>query len=184
MEEKERTETRQETKAGKTTSKSSKKKTAKPDKTAKELEKVKAELQEMKDKYLRMYSEFENFKRRTAKERLDLVSNANEDLIIDILPVLDDFIRAGTSFGDDPKPDALKEGFEIVENKLKRILDQRGLKKMESEQGTDFNTDLHEAISQIPSPSKELKGKIVDTVEDGYTLNDKVIRYAKVVIGN
>ncbi|XOV93150.1 MAG: nucleotide exchange factor GrpE [Bacteroidota bacterium] len=138
------------------------------------------ELNEAKDKYLRLYSEFENFRRRTAKERIELIGTATKDLIVDLLPVLDDFERAFKSLDD--KSDASKEGLELIHNKFKKVLDQKGLKKMEVKAGDKFDPELQEAITQTPA-GKKLEGKVVDVIENGYTLNDKVIRFAKVVTG-
>lgn len=142
---------------------------------------LKAELEESKDKYLRLYSEFENFRRRNAKERLDLIKTANEELVIALLPVLDDFERATKAMGEDVK--AVKEGVELIYNKLNKSLEQKGLKPMGDLIGKEFDADLHEAITHTPAPKESLKGKIVDVIENGYYLNDKVIRYAKVIIG-
>jgi molecular chaperone GrpE len=139
--------------------------------------KLQDELAESKDKYLRLYAEFENHRRRTAKERLELVVSANEQLIKTLLPVIDDFDRAEKSLKEMGGKEA--DGILLIYQKLKKILDQYGVKTMEA-QG-DFNPDLHEAITQVPDGSK--KGKIVDVVEKGYVLNDKVIRFAKVVVG-
>lgn len=141
------------------------------------LTKVQDELAESKDKYLRLYAEFENHRRRTARERLDLIQSANEELIKNLLPVVDDFERAEKSLKELSGKEA--DGVLLIYQKLKKILDQYGVKAMDA-QG-DFNPDLHEAITQIPDESK--KGKIVDVVEKGYLLNDKVIRFAKVVVG-
>jgi molecular chaperone GrpE len=150
----------------------------------KELAKVKTELAEIKDKYLRLYSEFDNFRRRTAKEKLDLVSTANEDLMIEFLPVIDDFERAIKSFdADNGDVENIKEGVMLIFNKLNNVTEKKGLKGMETNPGDDFNSELHDAISHIPTPEKKLKGKIIDTIEKGYYLNDKVIRFAKVVTG-
>jgi molecular chaperone GrpE len=145
-------------------------------------EKIQVELAEQKEKFIRLYSEFENFRRRTAKEKLDLIQSANEQLIRTLLPVIDDFDRAERSFRD--KNDKELEGFFLIHSKLKKVLDQAGVKMMDIKAGTDFNPDLHEAITQIPAPDESLKGKIVDVVEPGYLLNDKVIRFAKVVVGS
>jgi molecular chaperone GrpE len=155
----------------------------KPEEDARESEiaKLKGEVGEAKDKYIRLYSEFDNFRKRTAKEKLDMIQLANEQLIKSLLPVIDDFERAEKSFKE--KNDKDLEGFFLIHNKFKRLLDQSGVKVMELPVGADFDTDLHEAITQIPAPSEKLKGKIVDVVEKGYLLNDKVIRFAKVVIG-
>lgn len=141
------------------------------------LTKLQDELAESKDKYLRLYAEFENHRRRTAKERLELIQSANEQLIKALLPVVDDFERAEKSLKELNGKEA--DGVLLIYQKLKKILDQYGVKAMDA-QG-DFNPDLHEAITQIPDEAK--KGKIVDVVEKGYLLNDKVIRFAKVVVG-
>ncbi|WP_276373106.1 nucleotide exchange factor GrpE [Chryseolinea sp. H1M3-3] len=146
------------------------------------LEKVQAELNEQKEKFIRLYSEFENFRRRTAKEKLDLIQSANEQLIKTLLPVVDDFDRAEKSFQDKNNNDL--EGFFLIRNKFKKILEQTGVKVMDVKAGSDFDADLHEAITQIPSPDEKLKGKVVDVVEAGYLLNEKVIRFAKVVVGS
>jgi molecular chaperone GrpE len=147
-----------------------------------ELNKLKGELTESKDKYIRLYSEFENFRRRTAKEKLELTQSANEQLIRAFLPVIDDFERAEKSFKD--KNDKELEGFFLIYNKFKKILDQNSVKVMELGPGSEFNADFQEAITQIPAPDEKLKGKVVDVVEKGYILNDKVIRFAKVVVGS
>lgn len=168
----------------KTNKKSSTKTSSRSRSKDKELNKVKAELSEIKDKYLRMYSEFDNFRRRTAKEKIDLISTANEDLMIELLPVMDDFERAISSFdSDNGDIDSIKEGVLLIYNKFKNVTEKKGLKGMETNPGDDFNSELHEAISHIPTPEKKLKGKIIDTIEKGYYLNDKVIRFAKVVTG-
>jgi len=150
----------------------------------KELHKLKAELSEMKDKFLRLYSEFENYRRRTAREKMELVSTANEDLMIELLPVIDDFERAITAFeSNNGDVDTMKEGVVLIYNKLRNVAEKKGLKNMNIEPGDDFNSELHDAISHIPAPEEKFKGKIIDTVEKGYYLNDKVIRFAKVVTG-
>jgi molecular chaperone GrpE len=146
-----------------------------------ELDKLRKELTEQKDKYLRLYSEFENFRRRTSKERLELTQSANEGLLKVLLPVVDDFERAEKSFKD--KNDKDLEGFFLIHNKFKKLLEQFSVKVMDIKKGTDFNADLHEAITQIPVTDEKLSGKVVDVVEKGYLLNDKVIRFAKVVVG-
>lgn len=148
-----------------------------------ELTALKAEVEESKDKYLRLYSEFENFRRRNAKERLELIKTANEDLVTALLPVLDDFERAIKAMGDQEESQAVQEGVILIQNKLIKVLEQKGLKAMDDLQGSAFDADIHEAITQIPAPEESLKGKIVDVIEKGYYLNEKVIRYAKVVIG-
>jgi len=149
----------------------------------KEIDKLKGEVQEAKDKYLRLYSEFENFRRRTARERLDLIKTANQDLMTALLPVIDDFERARKAMEESADHKTSKEGFELIYNKFNNILKQKGLKPMDDEAGTEFNTEFHEAISQMPVEKKKMKGKIIDVVEKGYYLDDKVIRFAKVVLG-
>lgn len=141
-----------------------------------------AKLDEMKDKYLRLYADFDNYKKRMAKERLELMKDAGKDIILNLLPVMDDFTRAVKAAENAADATSVKEGMELIHGKLLKNLEQKGLKKMEA-QGEAFNADLHEAITEIPAPSEELKGKVVDVVEDGYYLNDKIIRYAKVVVG-
>ncbi|MEQ6120777.1 nucleotide exchange factor GrpE [Reichenbachiella sp. MALMAid0571] len=144
---------------------------------------LKIELAEAKDKYLRLYSEFENFRRRTAKEKLELVGTANEGLMHSLLPILDDFERADKSYSEEMEVKAMKEGIDLIHSKFKNVLEQKGIKKIEVEAGADFDTELHEAITQIPAPEEKLKGKIVDVIENGYLLSDKVVRFAKVVTG-
>jgi len=146
------------------------------------VEKIQTDLAEQKEKFIRLYSEFENFRRRTAKEKLDLIQSANEQLIKTLLPVIDDFDRAERSFRD--KNDKELEGFFLIHSKFKKVLDQAGVKMMDIKVGAEFNPDLHEAITQIPAPDESLKGKIVDVIEPGYLLTDKVIRFAKVVVGS
>jgi molecular chaperone GrpE len=146
------------------------------------LTKLKEELEGSKDKYLRLYSEFENFRKRTSKEKLELIQSANEQLLRDLLPIADDFERAENAFGDKNNKDLA--GFFLIHSKLKKVMEIYGVKIMDVEKGSDFNADFHEAITQIPAPEPELKGKVVDVIEKGYVLNDKVIRYAKVVVGN
>lgn len=148
-----------------------------------DFDKLEIELAESKDKFLRLYSEFENFRRRNAKERLELVKTASEELISDLLPIVDDFERAEKSFEDQPTNDSLQEGFLLIKNKFEKTLISKGLKAMDSHAGIEFDPDIHEAITKIPAPEKKLRGKVVDVVEKGYLLNDKVIRFAKVVIG-
>jgi molecular chaperone GrpE len=145
-------------------------------------EKLGAELAEAKDKYLRLYSEFDNYRRRTSKEKLELMQTAGERIVVALLPVIDDFNRAEESLtSGDAK--AIAEGVKLITDKFVKTLDAEGLKIMETEPGTAFDTELHEAVTQIPAPSKKLKGKIVDTIESGYFLGEKVIRHAKVVLG-
>lgn len=146
------------------------------------IEKLEAELAEAKDKYLRLFSEFDNYRRRTAKEKLELLQTAGERIMVSLLPVIDDFSRAESSL-DSGDAEAIAEGVKLISDKFVKILDLEGLKIMDTKKGTDFDTELHEAVTQIPAPSKKLKGKIVDTIESGYYLGEKVIRHAKVVIG-
>jgi molecular chaperone GrpE len=146
-------------------------------------DKTAAELAEMKDKFVRLMAEFENFRRRTAKERLELTKTASEDVMTELLPVLDDMERARQAMEESKNLDTMLEGLELVFHKLKLVTLQKGLKAMETKAGDDFDSDFHEAVTQTPAPSEELKGKIVDIIEKGYTLNEKVIRFAKVVIG-
>src|SRR5690554_259333 len=143
---------------------------------------LKGENQELKDKYLRLYSEFENYRRRTARERLDLIKTASEDVILELISVVDDFERALKVEESDPK--ALMEGNNLIYNKLFKVLENKGLKPMEELIGTPFDAETQEAITMVPSPSEDMKGKVIDVVEKGYTLGEKVIRYAKVVIGS
>ncbi|MFC5408864.1 nucleotide exchange factor GrpE [Larkinella bovis] len=147
-----------------------------------EFDKVSGELTDLKDKYLRLYADFENFRRRTAKEKIDLISTANEGLLVALLPVIDDFERALKSAETTSDVDALKEGVQLIFNKFSKVLETKGVKPMTSV-GQVFNPDLHEAITQFPAPSDDLKGKVIDETEKGYFLNDKVIRFAKVILG-
>lgn len=140
------------------------------------------ELADLKDKYLRLAAEFENYKRRTTKERIELFKTASQELMVALLPVLDDFERARHATRDTADASAVRESIDIIHNKLNKTLLQKGLTAMEVK-GGDFDAELHEAITQIPAPSDELRGKIVDEVEKGYYLGDKVIRHAKVVLG-
>ncbi|TYZ11906.1 nucleotide exchange factor GrpE [Hymenobacter lutimineralis] len=144
--------------------------------------KTDAELADLKDKYLRLAAEFENYKRRTTKERADLFKTANQELMVALLPVLDDFDRARHHTKETEDAGAVRESVDIIYNKLQKTLSQKGLVTMEAK-GGDFDPELHEAITQIPAPSEDLKGKIVDEVEKGYSLGDRVIRHAKVVLG-
>lgn len=146
--------------------------------------KLKQEIGELKDKYLRLYSEFDNFRRRTSKERVDLAKLANEEVLISLLPVIDDFERAQKSMGEANDISALKEGVSLIHHKLYKTLENKGLQSMESSIGKEFNSELMEAITQSPAPSNDLKGKVIDEIEKGYYLHGKVIRFAKVIIGS
>lgn len=145
-------------------------------------EKLTAELAEQKDKFLRLYSEFENFRKRTAKEKIDLISTANEGLILSIIPVIDDFDRAQQAFEEATDVKAIQEGVTLIKDKFIKALEAKGLTAIETEDEV-FDTELHEAITQVPAPSEDMKGKVVDCVEKGYKLGEKVIRYSKVVVG-
>ena len=147
-----------------------------------EVEKLKSEVAEANDKYLRLYAEFDNFKRRTSKERMELLQTAGKDVIVDLLVVLDDFERAAKAMESATDIESIKEGVNLVHSKLRNILTAKGLKEMNAK-GTPFDPDLHDAITNIPASSDDLKGKVIDEVEKGYSLNDKVIRFAKVVVG-
>ncbi|CAD7812586.1 Protein GrpE [Chryseobacterium aquaeductus] len=136
-----------------------------------------------KDRYIRLYAEFENYKKRTSKEKMEFFTYANQEMMVSMLGVLDDFERALKEIAKNGN-EADLQGVELIYNKFKSKLTEKGLKIMEVRAGDTFNVDFHEAITQIPSPSEDLKGKIVDVIETGYTLGDKVIRFAKVVTGN
>lgn len=147
-----------------------------------ELATLKASLEEEKDKFMRLFAEFDNYRRRTARESIEMRKSANEEVMLALLPILDDFDRALTELkkSDD---DSLFKGVELIQSKMKNTLSSKGLKEMEVKQGDAFDSEYHEAITQVPAPNKKLVGKIVDVVEKGYTLGDKVIRYPKVVTG-
>jgi len=146
------------------------------------IKKLQAELDELRDKNLRLVAEFDNFRRRNAKERIELVQTAGKDIIQSLLVVLDDVDRAAKQMETTNDLNLVKEGISSVFNKLKAVMQQKGLKTMEAK-NQDFDPDLHDAITEIPAPSEEMKGKIIDVVEPGYYLNDKLIRHAKVVVG-
>jgi molecular chaperone GrpE len=146
-------------------------------------EQLEKEITELKDKQLRIFAEFENFKKRTAKERIDLFRNAGVEFFESMLTILDDFDRASKHHDTTTDPEEIKKGIDLIHSKLLGILNQKGLSVMDSPVGSLFDTDFHEAITQIPSPTKDMKGKVIDETEKGYLLNDKVIRYAKVVVG-
>lgn len=147
-----------------------------------EEELLKEDLQKEKDKFLRLFAEFENYKRRTSKERLELFKTANQEVMTAMLPVMDDFDRALNELKKSGDENLLK-GIELIHNKLRETLKAKGLERMEVEQGSDFDSEIHEAITQVPAPSDKLKGKIVDVVEPGYKLGERIIRFPKVVIG-
>ncbi|TWF45604.1 molecular chaperone GrpE [Chitinophaga polysaccharea] len=146
------------------------------------LEKKEQEVNEIRDKYLRLQAEFDNYRKRTAKERIELMQTANKEVIISLLDVLDDSDRAVKQLENATDVSAVKDGVMLVFNKLKNTLQAKGLKPMESIH-TSFDPDLHDAITEIPAPTPELTGKVVDTLQPGYYLNDKLIRHAKVIVG-
>lgn len=147
-----------------------------------EADQLKEELGKEKDRYLRLFAEFENYKRRTGRERVELFKTAGQEIIAEMLPVLDDFDRALIELKKSADKDLL-EGVELINNKLRETLRKKGLEEMKVKQGDKFDADLHEAVTQIPAPKKKLKGKIVDVIQKGYILGDKIIRYPKVVTG-
>lgn len=147
-----------------------------------EEDQLKEELGKEKDKFLRLFAEFENFKRRTAKERIDLFKTANQDVMVSLLPVLDDYDRAYLEISKTEDKELLK-GVELIRQKLRSTLNSKGLEEVEVNVGDTFNADEHEAITQIAAPTADLKGKIIDIVEKGYKLGDKIIRFPKVVTG-
>lgn len=152
---------------------------------ANEIDALKSENAELKDKFLRLYSEFDNFRKRTNKEKVEFLKSANEELISNLLPVLDDFERAARALKDSKdSTNTNLEGINLIQHKLFKTLESKGLKPMDLAIGQEFNSELHEAITQVPAPSDDLKGKIIDTIEKGYYLNEKVIRFAKVIIGS
>lgn len=173
----------------KETTTSSKTKDRKVDKTDKKIEKLEnnitaleEEVKLEKEKFLRLFAEFENYKKRTTKERIDLFKTAGQEVLAAMLPVLDDFDRALNELKK-AEDDSLFQGVTLIHNKLKETLKSKGLNYFEVNEGDTFDSEMHEAITQIPAPSDDLKGKIIDVVEKGYQLGDKIIRYPKVVIG-
>ncbi|MBO9584215.1 MAG: nucleotide exchange factor GrpE [Flavobacterium sp.] len=146
-------------------------------------EQLAKDLAHEKDKFLRLFAEFENYKKRTSKERLELFKTANQEVLLAMLPVLDDFDRATVEINKS-EDENLKKGVELIHEKFKSTLVSKGLEQVEIQAGDAFNADVAEAITQIPAPSDKLKGKIVDVIEKGYKLGDKIIRYPKVVVGN
>ncbi len=148
-----------------------------------ELEQKEEEISAANEKFLRLYSEFDNFRRRTAKEKIELTKTAGQDIIKDLLTILDDFQRAIDNNEKSEDIEAVKEGFKLIQHKFSHTLESKGLKSMDS-LGEVFDVDKHEALTQIPAPSKKKKGTVLDVIEPGYLLGDKVIRFAKVVVGN
>lgn len=147
-----------------------------------EIEKLQAQLQEQKDKYLRLIAEFDNYRKRTAKEFLDIRQTAGKEIIVSLLDIMDDCDRAEKQMDADNDIHHVKEGVQLIFNKLRSTLYSKGVKAMESIK-SEFDVELHEAITEVPAPSKDLKGKVVDEIQKGYYLNDKIIRFAKVVVG-
>ncbi|RYD78770.1 MAG: nucleotide exchange factor GrpE [Sphingobacteriales bacterium] len=139
-------------------------------------------VKELQDKYMRLFADFENFRRRTTLEKRDLILSGNKDLLMNILPVFDDFERALSSMEKATDINAVKEGVMLIFNKFRNVLQQSGLKDIDSK-GKDFDPELHDALTKIPAPSADLKGKVVDEIQKGYTLHDKIVRHAKVVVG-
>jgi len=163
--------------------KSKKKKKNKEQELEAELIEAKEKIAEINDKYLRLYSEFDNFRRRTIKEKSDIYKTAGEDVIISIISIVDDFERALKATEATEENKAHREGLELIYNRFLSILNQKNVKEIECI-GKEFDTDLHEALTKIPAPTEDMKGKIIDAIEKGYTMNDKVIRFAKVVVGD
>ncbi len=162
--------------------KTSKKKGIKS-KSDKKLDELQEKNDELNDKYLRLYSEFDNYRKRTNKEKIETLKSASADVITDLLTVLDDFDRGLKAMEDHGADDETKKGIELIYNKFKNILTQKGLEPMDS-MGKEFDTDFHEAVTNIPASSDDMKGKVVDVIEKGYLLNGKIIRFAKVVVGS
>ena len=146
-------------------------------------ERLRDELSAEKDKFLRLFAEFENYKKRTSKERMDLFKTAGQEVMVALLPVLDDFDRAMTELSKLEDKEMFK-GVELINNKLRETLKSKGLEQIEVKQGDTFDAEVHDAITQIPAPNKKLKGKIIDVVEKGFKLGDRIIRHPKVVVGN
>lgn len=179
----EKSTTKKETKSEKKSEEEEVKVEKEEAKVEKKTEKTDAEkLSEMNDKYLRLAAEYDNYRKRTLKEKMDLTKSAGEDILVNILPVMDDFERGLDSIDKAKDIKAVKEGVQLIYNKFSEFLKQRGIKEIEAKE-KDFDTDMHEAITKIPAPTEELKGKVVDVIEKGYYLNEKVIRFSKVVIG-
>lgn len=145
-------------------------------------EKLADELAKEKDKFLRLFAEFENYKKRTARERLDLIETAGSSVMLSIIPILDDFERALSHIEEDKEAEELRKGVTLIYQKLLTTLEQKGLKEMESK-GKDFDPDFHQALTEIETPDKKMKGKVVEVIEKGYFIGEKILRHAKVVVG-
>ena len=176
-------ENKESTKSTKPKRKGRTKKKSKEETLTEELIEAKEKIAEINDKYLRLYSEFDNFRKRTMKEKAELFKTAGEDVIISIISIVDDFERALKATEDTEENRAHREGIELIYSRFKKILEQKNVKEIEAV-GTEFDTDLHEAITKIPAPKDDMKGKVIDVIEKGYKMNDKVIRFAKVVVGD
>lgn len=148
-----------------------------------EEDKLRAELAKEKDKFLRLFAEFENFKKRTSKERIDLFRTAGQEVIVSLLPVMDDFDRALKEIAKTKEKELLK-GVELINTKFRETLKAKGLEEVEVSEGDTFDAEIHDAVTQIPAPNKKLKGKVIDVVEKGFKLGDRIIRHPKVVVGN
>lgn len=159
------------------------KKQSKEDKLKEQLEKIELEKNELNDKFLRLFSEFDNYKKRTNKEKIDLIATASEKVILSLLPIIDDFERAIQYNQNIEDISIVKEGFELIYNKIKDLLKRYDVEEIIAI-GESFNTDFHEAITHFPSPSEEMKGKVIDVSQKGYKLKEKVIRFSKVVVAN
>lgn len=155
---------------------------AKVQELEKEIEQLKAEKAELNDRFLRLFSEFDNYKKRVSKEKLDLISTASEKVLVNLLPVIDDFERAIAANEKADNIDAIKDGFNLIYNKLVQMMKRFDVEEIQAK-GEEFNTDFHEAVTHFPAQNEEDKGKVIDVTEKGYKLKDKVIRYAKVVVG-
>lgn len=154
----------------------------KKDKNHEQIEKLEKEIAGIRDKHLRLQAEFDNFRKRTLREKMELMKSGGETVLTNILPVIDDLERALAAFAEVEEENPFKQGVILIYNKFQEFLKQNGIREIDTK-GKDFDTDLHEAITKIPAPAEELKGKVVDVIQKGYTLNEKVIRFAKVVIG-
>ena len=153
------------------------------DSLKKQLEETTAQLEKEKKEYLFLMAEFDNFRKRTLKEKSELIKNAGENVLRGLLPIIDDFERSLQAINENSDASSIKEGVELIYNKFIKYLEQNGVKPIDTKTGTDFNLDMHEAVTMFPAPTPDQKGKIIDTVQKGYTLHDKVIRHAKVVVG-
>jgi molecular chaperone GrpE len=165
-----------------TSAEKAEKKKSRKDKKADKVAELEEKLKELSDKHLRLQAEFDNFRKRTVKEKADLIKSGGESVLTGILPIIDDFERAIQSLKDVPEDDAGKQGTLLIYSKFREFLKQNNVKEIEALH-KDFDVDIHEALTKIPAPEEKLKGKVVDVIQKGYTLNDKVIRYAKVVVG-